>query len=260
MSDVSAPPAGPPPLLNIANVLTGVRLVLVPVFLAALFVDHGRSVDWRLAAFGVFAVAAFTDRLDGELARRRGLVTAFGTVADPIADKALTGSALVGLSALGLIPWWATVVIMGREIGITLLRFAVLRHGIIPASRGGKAKTLVQAFAIGFYLLPLPELLGADTAGAWVALGAGHPARRGAGPHGGDGRRLHPARHAAAGERARAAGRRLGHAARALTSLAVAAHVARAVARTARRRPRSVRRGRTRLRDPGDGVPRGPVP
>jgi CDP-diacylglycerol--glycerol-3-phosphate 3-phosphatidyltransferase len=161
-------PAGPPPLLNIANVLTGVRLVLVPVFLVALFVDDGRSVDWRLTAFGVFAVAAFTDRLDGELARRRGLVTTFGTVADPIADKALTGSALVALSVLGLVPWWATVVMMGREIAITLLRFAVLRHGIIPASRGGKAKTLVQTFAIGFYLLPLPELIGAETAVAWV--------------------------------------------------------------------------------------------
>jgi len=162
------PPAGAPPVVNIANVLTGLRLVLVPVFLVALFVDHGRSVDWRLVAFGIFAVAAFTDRLDGELARRRGLVTAFGTVADPIADKALTGSALIGLSMLGLVPWWATVVMMGREIAITLLRFAVLRHGIIPASRGGKAKTLVQAFAIGFYLLPLSELLGADTAVAWV--------------------------------------------------------------------------------------------
>ncbi len=161
-------PAGPPPLLNIANVLTGVRLVLVPVFLVALFVDHGRSVDWRLAACGVFAVAALTDRLDGELARRRGLVTAFGTVADPIADKALTGSALLALSILGLVPWWATAVMLGREIGITLLRFAVLRHGIIPASRGGKAKTLVQTFAIGFYLLPLPELIGAETAVAWV--------------------------------------------------------------------------------------------
>jgi CDP-diacylglycerol---glycerol-3-phosphate 3-phosphatidyltransferase len=165
---VSVRPAGEPPLLNIANVLTGVRLLLVPVFLAALFADDGRSVDWRLAAFGVFALAAFTDRLDGELARRRGLVTSFGTVADPIADKALTGSALVGLSLLGLVPWWATVVMMGREIGITLLRFAVLRHGIIPASRGGKAKTLVQAFAIGFYLLPLTELLAADTLVAWV--------------------------------------------------------------------------------------------
>jgi len=165
---VTTPAAGAPPLLNIANVLTGVRLLLVPVFLVTLFVDHGQSVQWRLAAFGVFAVAAFTDRLDGQLARSRGLVTAFGTVADPIADKALTGSALVGLSMLGLVPWWATLLMMGREIGITLLRFAVLRHGIIPASRGGKAKTLTQAIAIGFYLLPLTELLDADLAVAWV--------------------------------------------------------------------------------------------
>ena len=165
---MTTPAAGAPPLLNIANVLTCVRLLLVPVFLVTLFVDHGQSVQWRLAAFGVFAVAAFTDRLDGQLARRRGLVTAFGTVADPIADKALTGSALIGLSMLGLVPWWATLLIMGREIGITLLRFAVLRHGIIPASRGGKAKTLTQAIAIGFYLLPLTELLDADLAVAWV--------------------------------------------------------------------------------------------
>jgi len=165
---VTTPAAGAPPLLNIANVLTGVRLLLVPVFLVTLFVDHGQSVEWRLAAFGVFVVAAFTDRLDGQLARSRGLVTAFGTVADPIADKALTGSALIGLSMLGLVPWWATLLMMGREIGITLLRFAVLRHGIIPASRGGKAKTLTQAIAIGFYLLPLTELLDADVAVAWV--------------------------------------------------------------------------------------------
>ena len=165
---MTSPAAGAPPLLNIANVLTGVRLVLVPVFLITLFVDHGQSVTWRLAAFGVFAVAAFTDRLDGQLARSRGLVTAFGTVADPIADKALTGSALVGLSVLGMVPWWATLLMMGREIAITLLRFAVLRHGIIPASRGGKAKTLVQAIAIGFYLLPLTELFDADTAIAWL--------------------------------------------------------------------------------------------
>ena len=170
---MSSPTAGAPPLLNIANVLTVVRLVLVPVFLVALFVDHGRSVEWRLVAFGVFAVAAFTDRLDGELARRRGLVTEFGTVVDPIADKALIGSALVGLSVLDLVPWWVTVVIMGREIAITLLRFAVLRHGIIPASRGGKAKTLVQSLAIGFYLVPLPELLvpgllATDTPVAWL--------------------------------------------------------------------------------------------
>jgi CDP-diacylglycerol--glycerol-3-phosphate 3-phosphatidyltransferase len=165
---VSSAPAGPPPLLNIANVLTGVRLLLVPVFVAALLTEDGTSTGWRLAAFGVFALAAITDRFDGELARRRGLVTAFGTIADPIADKALIGSALIGLSALGFVPWWITVVIMGREAAITVLRFWVLRHGIIPASRGGKAKTFVQTLAIGLYLLPLTELL--DAAGAVAAL------------------------------------------------------------------------------------------
>lgn len=156
----SASSAGPPPVLNIANVLTAVRLLLVPVFVWALVERDGMDVDWRLGAFAIFALAAVTDRFDGELARRRGLVTAFGTIADPIADKALMGSALIGLSALGLLPWWITVVVLGREIGITVLRFWVLRHGIIPASRGGKAKTLVQTVAIGLYVLPLPELFG----------------------------------------------------------------------------------------------------
>ena len=166
-------PASPPPLLNIANILTGVRLLLVPVFLVVLFVEDGTDTGWRLAATGVFALAAITDRFDGELARSRGLVTAFGTIADPIADKALTGAAFVGLSVLAQVPWWVTIVIMGRELGITVLRFWVLRHGIIPASRGGKAKTLCQAIAIGLILLPL-EVIGA--AGAvwavrWAVLG-----------------------------------------------------------------------------------------
>jgi CDP-diacylglycerol--glycerol-3-phosphate 3-phosphatidyltransferase len=158
---MTSAPAGQPPLLNIANVLTGVRLLLVPVFLATLLTANGTSTTWRLAAFGVFALAAITDRFDGELARSRGLVTAFGTVADPIADKALTGSAFIGLSMLDLIPWWVTIVIMGREVGITLLRFWVIRRGIIAASWGGKAKTFVQMLAIGLYLLPLVELVGA---------------------------------------------------------------------------------------------------
>jgi CDP-diacylglycerol--glycerol-3-phosphate 3-phosphatidyltransferase len=156
----SASGGSPPPVLNIANALTVIRLLLVPVFVWVLVARNGIDVDWRLGAFAVFAVAAITDRFDGELARRWGLVTAFGTIADPIADKALIGSALIVLSGLGLLPWWVTVVILGREIGITLLRLAVLRHGIIPASRGGKAKTLVQTIAIGLYVLPLPELLG----------------------------------------------------------------------------------------------------
>lgn len=145
------------PLLNIANVLTVLRIALVPVFLAALFVGDGHENTWRLVATAIFAGAAITDRIDGQLARKYGLVTDFGKMADPIADKALIGAALVGLSMLGDLSWWVTVIIAVREIGITLVRFAVLRHGVIPAGRGGKVKTLVQTFAIGVYLCPLPD-------------------------------------------------------------------------------------------------------
>jgi len=132
------------------------RLALVPVFLLALFADDGTDPRWRSTAALVFAVASLTDRFDGDLARRRGQVTDFGKIADPIADKALTGAALVGLSVLGELPWWVTVLIAGRELAVTLLRFWVLRYGVIPASRGGKVKTFAQGVAIGLYLLPLP--------------------------------------------------------------------------------------------------------
>lgn len=153
-----ASPLPEAPILNLANVLTGVRILIVPFFLAALLTSDGTDVTWRFIAAVLFAVAAITDRFDGEIARRRGLVTSFGKIADPIADKALMGAALIGLSLLGIVYWWVTVLILGREIGITLLRFWVLRFGVIPASRGGKLKTLVQTFAIGLYLLPLPEV------------------------------------------------------------------------------------------------------
>ena len=152
---------------NVANLLTGIRLVLIPVFLVALFAGDGHEIRWRIAAFVVFAVAVVTDRFDGALARSYGMVTEFGKLADPIADKALIGAALVGLSLLGDLPWWATVVILVREIGITLLRFAVLRRGVIPASRGGKLKTLVQAVAIGLFILPVS---GSWLAAAWVVM------------------------------------------------------------------------------------------
>ncbi len=142
-------------VLNVANLLTVVRLLLVPVFAVALFHDGGHDTTWRWIAFAIFAVASVTDLVDGELARRRGLVTSFGKIADPIADKALMGTALVGLSILDELPWWVTVVVLVREVGVTLLRFWVIRHGVIPASRGGKAKTLLQAIAIGLYVLPL---------------------------------------------------------------------------------------------------------
>ncbi len=160
--------ASTPPLLNVANLLTLLRVLLVPVFFVMLLVDGGDDPTWRLAACGVFALASFTDRLDGDLARRRGLVTPLGVIADPIADKALTGAALVGLSLLGELPWWVTVVILVREVAVTALRFWVIRRGVIPASRGGKLKTLVQTVAIGLYLLPLEVILPA--AGVVMAL------------------------------------------------------------------------------------------
>ncbi|MFD5179613.1 CDP-diacylglycerol--glycerol-3-phosphate 3-phosphatidyltransferase [Nocardia sp. NPDC058379] len=143
------------PVLNIANVLTIARIVLVPLFVLALFAEGGHDTRWRIIAAAVFGLAAITDRFDGQLARKYGLVTDFGKLADPIADKALIGSALIGLSILGDLPWWITVVIVGRELGITLLRLVVVRHGVIPAGRGGKLKTLVQSIAIALLLLPL---------------------------------------------------------------------------------------------------------
>jgi CDP-diacylglycerol--glycerol-3-phosphate 3-phosphatidyltransferase len=119
-------------------------------------VHHGgHHSDWRSWAFVAFAIACVTDLVDGDLARRRNLVTELGKIADPIADKALTGAALLGLSSLGDLPWWVTGVVLIRELGITGLRFFVIRHGVIPASRGGKVKTLVQNIAIGLYVLPL---------------------------------------------------------------------------------------------------------
>ncbi|HET7303903.1 MAG TPA: CDP-diacylglycerol--glycerol-3-phosphate 3-phosphatidyltransferase [Segeticoccus sp.] len=141
---------------NIANALTIVRIALVPVFGWLLLLDHGESTRYRLIAAGVFVLASVTDRVDGDLARARGLVTDFGKIADPIADKALMGMALVGLSVLGELPWWVTLLVLVREVGITAMRFVVIRHGVMPASRGGKVKTLLQAVAIGLYVLPLP--------------------------------------------------------------------------------------------------------
>ncbi|HEX3781562.1 MAG TPA: CDP-diacylglycerol--glycerol-3-phosphate 3-phosphatidyltransferase [Pseudonocardiaceae bacterium] len=159
----------PVPVLNVANALTVSRLLLVPVFLLALLADNGTTLGWRWVAFAVFAVASITDHVDGNIARSRNLVTDFGKIADPIADKALTGSALIGLSVLGELPWWVTIVIAVREIGVTLLRFWVIRHGVIAASWGGKAKTLVQIVAIGLYVLPLPAALDLLR---WVVMGA----------------------------------------------------------------------------------------
>ena len=154
-ADPAAQPAQTARVANIANALTLLRLLLVPVFVVLFLTDGGHASGWRVWAFVTFALATITDLIDGDLARSRGLVTDVGKVADPIADKALTGAALIGLSSVGDLSWWVTVVILVRELGITGLRFFVIRHGVIPASRGGKAKTLLQNVAIGLYILPL---------------------------------------------------------------------------------------------------------
>jgi CDP-diacylglycerol---glycerol-3-phosphate 3-phosphatidyltransferase len=142
-----------PGIVNVANELTVLRLVMVPFFV--FFLTMGGTAG-RVVAFVLFIAASATDLLDGRLARQRGLITDFGKIADPVADKALTGSALITLSALGELSWWVTGVILVRELGITALRFVVIRHNVIAASRGGKLKTFLQIIAISLYILPVP--------------------------------------------------------------------------------------------------------
>ncbi|WP_406036770.1 CDP-diacylglycerol--glycerol-3-phosphate 3-phosphatidyltransferase [Micromonospora sp. NBC_00898] len=154
------------PVVNAANALTALRLALVPVFAVTVVASGMTHAGWRMAACLIFVVASVTDLVDGWIARRFKLVTSVGKVADPIADKALTGAALVLLSWYDLLPWWVTAVILARELGITALRFWVIRHGVIAASRGGKIKTALQILAITWYLWPMPAALAA--VGAWI--------------------------------------------------------------------------------------------
>ncbi|MET9646481.1 CDP-diacylglycerol--glycerol-3-phosphate 3-phosphatidyltransferase [Streptomyces syringium] len=156
-------PAG---LWNIANILTMVRLLLVPGFVLLMMHNGGYDPAWRSFAWAAFAIAMITDLFDGHLARMYNLVTDFGKIADPIADKAIMGAALICLSVLDDLPWWVTGVILFREVGITLMRFWVIKHGVIPASRGGKMKTLAQGVAVGMYILALTGPLA--TARFWV--------------------------------------------------------------------------------------------
>lgn len=152
------------------------RIALVPVFAWALLADGGHTVTWRLVATAIFVLAAATDRLDGYLARKNNLVTDLGKILDPIADKVLIGAALVLLSYLGDLWWWVTVVILVRELGITAMRFFMLRYVVMPASRGGKLKTVLQSVAIAILLLPtdhLPEFvtwIGAAVMGVALAV------------------------------------------------------------------------------------------
>ena len=166
-------PVPAPSPWNIANALTVTRILLVPVYGWLLLFDGGDRPSMRWAAAAVFVFATATDRVDGDLARKRGLITNFGKIADPIADKTLMGMAFVGLSVLGELPWWITVVVLVREWGVTVLRFFVIRHGVMPAGRGGKVKTALQFFGLLLFTLPLSSFAGADvwTLVADVVLG-----------------------------------------------------------------------------------------
>lgn len=145
---------------NVANIITVVRIFLAPLFVWLLLADASQFGLLRYLAAGLFILAIVTDSVDGLLARRQNLVTDFGKILDPIADKILIGAALVALSMLGELWWWVTIVILVREFGITVFRLIVVRDRVIPASRGGKLKTIVQAIAISFYLVPVWLLLG----------------------------------------------------------------------------------------------------
>ncbi|WP_271985208.1 CDP-diacylglycerol--glycerol-3-phosphate 3-phosphatidyltransferase [Pseudoclavibacter terrae] len=144
----------------VPNLITIARILLVPVFVWFLLLDGNTDGAWRWAAAVLFIVAIATDSLDGHIARSRNLITDLGKLLDPIADKALTGTALVMLSVLGELPWWVTIIILVRELGITFWRLAVAKKRVLPAGRGGKLKTLVQAFAISLALLPLWVVFG----------------------------------------------------------------------------------------------------
>ena len=166
VNDGAAAPGAPAPNAsnwNLPNALTALRIVMVPFFVWFLVAGgpHGEdSMAMRWAAVVTFGLAMLTDKLDGASARARNLITSFGKIADPIADKLLTGAAFVVLSMLGELWWWVTIVILVREWGITVMRFVVIRYGVMAASKGGKTKTVLQTAALIALLLPLAPFVG----------------------------------------------------------------------------------------------------
>lgn len=149
-------PAAEPSPWNVPNALTVLRILLVPVFLILLLADGGHDLTTRWWALVVFLLAMLTDKIDGDLARKYNLITNFGKIADPIADKSLMAAALIGLALVSELPWWVPVVILVRDLGITVLRFFMIRIAVMPASKGGKLKTVLQTVAIGLFLLLYP--------------------------------------------------------------------------------------------------------
>jgi CDP-diacylglycerol--glycerol-3-phosphate 3-phosphatidyltransferase len=155
VTDADAAPERTTSNWNVPNALTTLRIVMVPFFGWALLTHDGHSAGWRWIAYALFVVAMITDKIDGDLARKHDIVTDFGKIADPIADKALTGMAFVGLSIIDELWWWVTIVVLVREWGITLMRVWLIRRGVVmPAGKGGKLKTLVQTFALGLLIMP----------------------------------------------------------------------------------------------------------
>ena len=152
---------------NVPNALTTLRLVMVPFFGWALLQDGGDSIMWRCIAFVIFVAAMITDKIDGDIARSRNLVTNFGKIADPIADKAITGMAFIGLSIVGDIWWWVTIVVLLREWSVTLLRLSILKQVVVAAAWSGKVKTVLQAIALSTLCLPLRQVTGEP----WDTLG-----------------------------------------------------------------------------------------
>jgi CDP-diacylglycerol--glycerol-3-phosphate 3-phosphatidyltransferase len=145
------------PIFLTPNMITILRIAFLPVGAYALFKNGGDDSSWQIISWWIFFILGLSDILDGNLARSSNSVTELGKFLDPIADKAMIGTAMISLSILGRMPWWITIVIMGREIGITLFRLAVIKRGVIAANRGGKVKTFFQGFGVGFYVLPLSQ-------------------------------------------------------------------------------------------------------
>ncbi len=141
------------------NTLTVARILFIPVGVFSIFFDGGDNAKYQIIAWCIYFLLGLTDIADGKWARQSNRITPLGTFLDPVADKALIGSAMISLSILNRFPWWITCVILIREIGITIFRLLVIKDGVIPASKGGKLKTSFQSFGVGFFMLPLPTWL-----------------------------------------------------------------------------------------------------
>lgn len=142
---------------NLPNAITMARILAVPFFIWSLVSVSDDESPMRWVSVLIFIVIMASDGVDGAIARKRGIVTDLGKLLDPIADKALLGGALVTLSILGEIAWWVTIVILVRELGITVYRLVVVNQQVIAASSGGKMKTIFQGVMVGFIVSPLTE-------------------------------------------------------------------------------------------------------